>query len=85
MAYTPLLFVDELEWFDLAGAAVGGFVLIIMLAVFLERFAFCRLNRLELVLVPVCIALIIFPASYTKLLGAALALGLVLLNWRRAT
>ena len=85
MAYPPLLFVDELEWFDVAGAAAGGFVLIVMLAVFLERFAFCRLNRLELVLVPVCIVLIIFPASYTKLLGAALAFGLVLLNWRRAT
>ena len=84
MAYTPLLFVDELEWFDVAGAAAGGFVLIVMLAVFLERFAFCRLNRLELVLVPLCIVLIIFPASYTKLPGAALAFGLMLLNWKRA-
>ena len=24
MAYTPLLFVDELAWFDVAGAAAGG-------------------------------------------------------------
>ena len=34
MAYTPLLFVDELAWLEVAGAAAGGFVLIIMLAVF---------------------------------------------------
>ncbi len=85
MAYTPLLFVEELAWFDVAGAAAGGFVLIIMLAVFLERFAFCRLSPLELFLVPVCIVLIVFPASYTKLFGAALAFGLMLLNWKRAT
>ena len=85
MAYTPLLFVEELAWFDVAGAAAGGFVLIIMLAVFLERFAFCRLNRLELFLVPVCIVLIVFPASYTKLFGAALAFGLMIFNWKRAT
>ena len=85
MAYTPLLFVDELAWLEVAGAAAGGFVLIIMLAVFLERFAFCRLNRLELFLVPVCIVLIVFPASYTKLFGAALAFGLMIFNWKRAT
>ena len=85
MAYTPLLFVDELAWLDVAGAAAGGFVLIIMLAVFLERFAFCRLNRLELFLVPVCIVLIVFPATYTKLFGAALAFGLMIFNWKRAT
>jgi len=85
MAYTPLLFVEELAWFDVAGAAAGGFVLIIMLAVFLERFAFCRLSRLELFLVPVCIVLIVFPTSYTKLFGVASAFGLMLLNWKRAT
>ena len=85
MAYTPLLFVDEIAWLDVAGAAAGGFVLIIMLAVFLERFAFCRLSRLELFLVPVCIVLIVFPASYTKLFGAALAFGLMIFNWKRAT
>ena len=85
MAYTPLLFVDELAWLEVAGAAAGGFVLIIMLAVFLERFAFCRLNRLELFLVPVCIVLIVFPASYTKLFGGALAFGLMIFNWKRAT
>ena len=80
----PLLFVDELEWFDVAGAAAGGFVIIVMLAVFLERFAFCH-EPIGAGLVPVCIVLIIFPASYTKLLGAALAFGLMLLNWKRAT
>ncbi|MFL2527665.1 MAG: TRAP transporter permease [Candidatus Azotimanducaceae bacterium] len=85
MAYTPLLFVEELAWFDVAGAAAGGFVLIIMLAVVLERFAFCRLSPLELFLVPVCIVLIVFPATYTKLFGAALAFGLMIFNWKRAT
>ena len=84
IAYTPLLFVNEVAWLDVAGAAAGGFVLIIMLAVFLERFAFCRLSRLELFFVPVCIVLIVFPASYTKLFGAALAFGLMFFNWKRA-
>ena len=49
MAYTPLLFVDELEWFDVAGAAAGGFVMIIMLAVFFRTICVLSLNRFELV------------------------------------
>ena len=51
----------------------ASFVMIIMLAVFLERFAFCRLNRFELVSVPVCIMLIIFP-YYTSFLAPRLLL-----------
>ena len=62
MAYTPLLLLEDLGWFDVAFAGFNGLVLIVLLAVVLERFAFCTLQNHEIILALICIFLVSVPA-----------------------
>ena len=84
MAYTPLLLSEDLGWFDVAFAGFNGLVLIVLLAVVLERFAFCTLQNHEIILALICIVLVAVPAMAFKIAGLLLAGVLLFANQRKS-
>ena len=84
MAYTPLLLSEDLGWFDVAFAGFNGLVLIVLLAVVLERFAFCTLQNYEIILALICIVLVSVPAMAFKVAGLLLAGVFLFANQRKS-
>ena len=84
MAYTPLLLSEDLGWFDVAFAGFNGLVLIVLLAVALERFAFCTLQNHEIILALICIVLVSVPAMAFKVAGLLLAGVFLFANQRKS-
>ena len=69
---------------DVAFAGFNGLVLIVLLAVVLERFAFCTLQNHEIILALICIILVSVPAMAFKIAGLLLAGVLLFANQRKS-
>ena len=84
MAYTPLLLLDDLGWVDALLAGFNALVLIVLLAIVLERFAFCVLQRNEILLSLVSMILVVSPNMVLKCIGLSLAVVLLTINYKKA-
>ena len=84
MAYTPLLLLDDLGWMEVVLAGLNALVLIVLLAIVLERFAFCSLRNHEIFLVMVSMVLVSLPGMVLKCIGLLSAGLLLAINHKKA-
>ena len=84
MAYTPLLLLDDLNWLDVVFAGLNALVLIVLLAMVLERFAFCILRNHEICIALVSMFLICLPSPIFKCVGLLLTAFLLVLNRKKS-
>ena len=84
MAYTPLLLLDDLKWLDVVFAGLNALVLIVLLAIVLERFAFCALGNLEICIALASIVLICLTSPILKVVGLLLTGLLLFINQKKS-
>lgn len=84
MVYSPLLLTAENGWLDALLGATWCALLVVALAVAIEGYAFKALQTWQRGLSYVAAALLVYPSVLTRLAGAALLVGVLLLNLRAA-
>ena len=84
MAYTPLLLLDDLRWLDVVFAGLNALVLIVLLAIVLERFAFCALGNHEICIALISMVLICLTSPILKCVGLLLTGLLLFINQKKS-
>ena len=84
MAYTPLLLLDDLRWLDVVFAGLNALVLIVLLAIVLERFAFCALGNHEICIALISMVLICLTNPISKCVGLLLTGLLLFINQKKS-
>ncbi len=80
MAYSPLLLGGENSWWDVAQAAFFTLLLIVMLGITLQRFAFTHLSRGWCLLAGSCAVLLLLPFAQLRMIGAGLSVLVLVMN-----
>ncbi|NCF44384.1 MAG: TRAP transporter fused permease subunit [Proteobacteria bacterium] len=80
MAFSPLLLSAECGWTGVFGAAVVTGLLMLMLVMVLQRYLFAAVSVPEQVLALVAAGLLVYPSALTRIVGAGLALAIMLAN-----
>ncbi len=82
MAFSPLLLAAGNGWAEVLPAALVTLLLVVMIAVTLERFAFTRLAGAWPLLSGLAAAALLIPLQWTRLCGALLAVVVLVINYR---
>ena len=84
MAYTPLLLYGDRGWLEVGLAGVNALSVIVVLAVILERFAFAKMEAIEIFFAAVCLVLLILPHDWMKAIGISALVVLLIVNYKKS-
>ncbi|MEM7101179.1 MAG: TRAP transporter fused permease subunit [Pseudomonadota bacterium] len=85
MAFSPLLLVDGNDWGDVLVAGMTTMVAIIAIAMTVQGFLFNLLGAVWRVSTALAAALLIFPNTYSRIVGGIIVLIAMVSNWRSDT
>jgi TRAP-type uncharacterized transport system fused permease subunit len=80
MAYSPLLLSAEFGWTGVLVAAVITGLLMLMLVMLLQQYLFRPVTAVGRAIALLAAALLVFPSTASRVVGAVLAAGLLLAN-----
>ena len=83
MAFSSLLLVDGNNWGDVLVAGVATLGAIVAIAMTVQGFLFSTLNTAWRLATGLSAALLIFPDTYSRILGGLIVLIAIVVNWRR--